>query len=245
MSGWRRNLAVAEDLGGPDERLSVVDATRAAQQSWREPNVVLCLPESDPVSERAWLAGGMSVPPGDGWALDEDLFAHRDGMVTKPEVRALALARLAPRPGTLVWDVGAGSGAVGIECGRMGSAVIAVERDAAQCVRIVANAARYGVDVRLEDAAAPDILADLPRPDSVFVGGGGPTVVRACANVGAARVVVALASLDRFALCRDALRSGGYQVDGAQLSAARLTDLPDGTSRLTGGNPVLVMWGTR
>lgn len=244
LHGWRRNLAVAEDLGGPDERLSVVDAAKASQ-AWREPNVVLCLPESEPVSERAWLAGGISVPPTDGWALDEDLFAHRDGMVTKPEVRALALARLAPRPGTLVWDVGAGSGAVGIECGRMGSAVIAVERDPGQCVRIVANAARYGVDVRLEDAAAPEILADLPRPDSVFVGGGGPAVVRACANVGAERVVVALASLDRFALCRDALRSGGYQVDGAQISAARLTDLPDGTSRLTGGNPVLVMWGTR
>ncbi|HEX9337459.1 MAG TPA: precorrin-6y C5,15-methyltransferase (decarboxylating) subunit CbiE, partial [Pseudonocardiaceae bacterium] len=245
LRGWRRNLAVAEDLGGPDEKLSVVDAAKAAERPWREPNVVLCLPESDPVPERAWLAGGIGVPPADGWALPEDLFAHRDGMVTKPEVRALALARLAPRPGTLVWDVGAGSGAVGIECGRLGSAVIAVERDPGQCVRIVANAARYGVDVRLEDGAAPEILDGLPKPDSVFVGGGGPTVVRACASVGAERVVVALASLDRFALCRDALRAGGYQVDGAQLSAARLVDLPDGTSRLTGGNPVLVMWGTR
>lgn len=242
---WSAVLAVAEDLGGPDERLSVVDAARAAEHDWREPNVVLCLPESDPVAERVWVAGGLGVPPVDGWALSEDAFSHRDGMVTKPEVRALALARLAPRPGTLVWDVGAGSGAVGIECARMGSAVIAVERDAAQCVRIVANAARYGVDVRLEDAAAPEVLSGLPRPDSVFVGGGGPNVVRACADVGANRVVVALTSLDRFALCRDALRAGGYQVDGAQVTAARLVDLPDGTSRLTGGNPVLVMWGTR
>jgi precorrin-6B C5,15-methyltransferase / cobalt-precorrin-6B C5,C15-methyltransferase len=245
LAGWRRKLAVAEDLGGPDERLSVVDAVKAAGQHWREPNVVLCLPESDPVSERVWLAGGLGVPPVDGWALSEDAFSHRDGMVTKPEVRALALARLAPRPGTLVWDVGAGSGAVGIECARMGSAVIAVERDAAQCVRIVANAARYGMDVRLADGAAPEVLSGLPRPDSVFVGGGGPNVVRACADVGADRVVVALASLDRFALCRDALRAGGYQVDGAQVTAARLVDLSNGTSRLTGSNPVLVMWGTR
>lgn len=245
LAGWRRKLAVAEDLGGPGERLSVVDATAGVERDWLEPNVVLCLPESDPVSERGWLAGGLGVPPVDGWALPEDSFSHRDGMVTKPEVRALALARLAPGPGTLVWDVGAGSGAVGIECARLGSAVIAVERDAAQCVRIVANAARYGVDVRLEDGAAPDVLAGLPRPDAVFVGGGGPTVVRACAEAGARRVVVALASLDRFALCRDALRAGGYQVDGSQVTAARLVDLPDGTSRLTGGNPVLVMWGTR
>ena len=244
LRGWRRNLAVAEDLGGPHEKLTIVDQAKAAARPWREPNVVLCLPESDPAPERTWLAG-INVPPADGWALGEDLFAHRDGMVTKPEVRALVLARLAPRPGTLVWDVGAGSGAVGIECGRMGSAVIAVEQDPGQCVRIVANAARYGVDVRLEDGTAPDVLAGLPRPDAVFVGGGGPNVVRACAEVGAERVVVALASLDRFALSRDALRAGGYQVDGAQISAARLVDLPNGTSRLTGGNPVLVMWGTR
>jgi precorrin-6B C5,15-methyltransferase / cobalt-precorrin-6B C5,C15-methyltransferase len=242
LRGWRRSLVVAEDLGGPDEKLSIVEATAAADRPWREPNVVLCLPEFDHVSESVRLAG-ITAPP--GWALADDEFAHRDGMVVKPEVRALVLARLAPRPGTLVWDVGAGSGAVGVECARLGSAVIAVERDPGQCVRIVANAARHGVDVRLEDTDAPAALQGLPRPDAIFVGGGGPTVVRACAEVGADRIVVALASLDRFAFSRDALRASGYQVDGCQLTAARLADLPNGTTRLTGAGPVLVLWGTR
>jgi precorrin-6Y C5,15-methyltransferase (decarboxylating) len=244
LRGWRRNLVVAEDLGGPAEHVSTVEATAAAGRQWREPNVVLCLPESDPVPERSWLAGGLAMPE-NGWALEEDEFAHRDGMVTKSEVRALALAKLAPRPGTLVWDVGAGSGAVGVECGRLGAAVIAVERDPGQCIRIVANAARYGVDVRLEDGEAPGALVGLPKPDAVFVGGGGPNVVRACAEAGAARVVVALASLDRVALSRDALRAGGYEVSGSQLTSARLVDLPGGSSRLTGTNPVLLLWGTR
>ncbi|HEY1575046.1 MAG TPA: precorrin-6y C5,15-methyltransferase (decarboxylating) subunit CbiE [Pseudonocardiaceae bacterium] len=245
LRGWRRNLVVAEDIGGPDEQVSTVEATAAAGRQWRDPNVVLCLPESDPVAERSWVAGGLGVPPENGWALGEDEFAHRDGMVTKAEVRALALARLAPRPGTLVWDVGAGSGAMGVECGRLGAAVIAVERDPGQCVRIVANAGRYGVDVRLVDGEAPSALVDLPVPDAVFVGGGGPNVVRACSEVGAARIVVALASLDRVALSRDALRAGGYQVEGCQLTSARLVDLPGGSSRLTGTNPVLLLWGTR
>jgi precorrin-6Y C5,15-methyltransferase (decarboxylating) len=245
LRGWRRNLLVAENIGGPTEQVSTMEATAAADREWREPNIVLCLPESDPVPEPSWRAGGLRIPPEQGWALEEDEFAHRDGMVTKAEVRALALARLAPRPGTLVWDVGAGSGAVGVECGRLGSAVIAVERDPGQCVRIVANAARYGVDVRLEDGEAPEVLAGLPTPDAVFVGGGGPNVVRACAEAGASRIVVALASLDRFALSRDALRAGGYEVDGCQLTSARLVDLPGGTSRLTGTNPVLLLWGTR
>jgi precorrin-6Y C5,15-methyltransferase (decarboxylating) len=245
LRGWRRNLVVAEDIGGPAETLSTVEATAAADREWRAPNIVLCLPESDPPPGRSWLAGGLGTPPDDGWALDEDAFAHRDGMVTKPEVRAVALARLAPRPGTLVWDVGAGSGAVGVECARLGAAVIAVERDPGQCVRIVANAAKYGVDVRLEDMEAPAALEGLPQPDAIFVGGGGPNVVRAAAAAGAGRIVVALASLDRFALSRDALRAAGYQVDGCQVTAARLTDLPGGTSRLTGANPVLLLWGTR
>jgi precorrin-6B C5,15-methyltransferase / cobalt-precorrin-6B C5,C15-methyltransferase len=212
---------------------------------WAEPNVVLCLPEHDPVAGVAWRAGGVAVPPADGWALPEDDFAHRDGQITKAEVRALALARLAPGPGTLVWDVGAGSGAVGVECARLGAAVVAVEKDPAQSVRIVANASRYGVDVRLVDGEAPGALAGLPVPDAVFVGGGGPNVVRACAEAGARRVVVALASLDRFALSRDALRAAGYRVDGAQLSASRLADVPNGTTRLVGTNPVLLLWGTR
>lgn len=243
LRGWRRRLVVAEDIGGA-EKVSTVEAWAAVGRQWRDPNVVLCLPESDPVSERVWLAGGFAAPE-TGWALDDDDFAHRDGMVTKVEVRALALARLAPRPGTLIWDVGAGSGAVGVECGRLGAAVVAVERDPGQCVRIVANAARHGVDVRLEDGEAPAVLNGLPTPDSIFVGGGGPNVVRACAGVGAARIVVAMASLDRVALSRDALRAGGYQVDGCQVNSARLVDLPGGTSRLAGTNPVLLLWGTR
>jgi precorrin-6Y C5,15-methyltransferase (decarboxylating) len=245
LHGWRRTLVIAEDIGGPDEKLSTVDASVAARRAWRDPNVVLCLTETDRVAERSWYAGGAAVPPPDGWALPEDAFSHRDGMITKAEVRALALARLAPRPGTLVWDIGAGSGAVGVESARLGSAVLAVERDPGQCVRILHNAAEFAVDVRLVEGAAPDALVGLPRPDAVFVGGGGPLVVKACAEAGADRVVVALTALDRIAAARDVLRAGGYHVEGAQVAASRLAELPDGTSRLAATNPVLLLWGTR
>jgi precorrin-6Y C5,15-methyltransferase (decarboxylating) len=244
LAGWRRTLAVAEDLGGPNEKLTLVDAVQAAGQQWREPNVLLCLADAGEVPDRGWYAGGGTVPVG-GWALPEDDFAHRDGMVTKAEVRAIALARLAPRPGTLIWDVGAGSGAVGVECARLGAAVVAIERDAGQGVRVVANAARHGVDVRLVDGGAPEALAGLPEPDAIFVGGGGPNVVRSCAEIGAPRIVVALAAIDRMAPARDNLRWAGYDVQGTQISAARLVDLPGGASRLEATNPVLLLWGTK
>ncbi|MFI9384769.1 precorrin-6y C5,15-methyltransferase (decarboxylating) subunit CbiE [Kutzneria sp. NPDC052558] len=244
LGGWRRTLIVAEDIGG-DEIVSTVDAADAAMRTWREPNVVLCLADPDAVAPRGWLAGGEPLPGTAGWALSEDEFAHRDGMVTKSEIRAVALARLAPAPGTLIWDVGAGSGSVAVECARFGAAVVAVERDPVQCVRIIANVTTHGVDVRVVEAEFLAAVHGLPQPDAIFVGGGGTKVVRAAASVGAPRIVVSLAAVDRVAPARDALRENGYTVEGVQLSASRLADLPDGSSRLSAVNPVTVVWGVR
>ncbi|MBA2471218.1 MAG: precorrin-6y C5,15-methyltransferase (decarboxylating) subunit CbiE [Pseudonocardiales bacterium] len=239
LGGWRRSVLVAEDLGGPDERVRRFDGGPV-----RDPHIVLCLADEDAVPTRGWIAGGEPVPPAAGWALDEAEFSHRDGMITKSEVRALALARLAPGPGRLVWDLGAGSGSVGVECARLGAAVIAVERDPAQCARLVANASAHQVDVRVIEGEALAVLGGLPEPDAVFVGGGGPDVVRAAAKA-SPRVVVALAALDRLAPCRTALREAGHEVDGIQLAASRFAELPDGSVRLAATNPVLVLWGRR
>jgi precorrin-6Y C5,15-methyltransferase (decarboxylating) len=245
LVGWRRTLIVGEDLDGPHERVVKVEPAEAARCAWREPNIVLSVAELDSVPRRGWLAGGHPVPPASGWALPEEQFAHRNGMITKAEVRAVALSKLAPRPGTLVWDVGSGSGSVAVECARMGAATIAVERDSAQVLRLITNAAEHGVEVRVEEEAAPKALRNLPKPDSIFVGGGGPEVVTACAHAGASRVVVPLAAVDRVASTRDALRTAGYQVEGVQLSVNRLVELPDGSSRLEAANPVVLISGAR
>ncbi|GAA5136679.1 precorrin-6y C5,15-methyltransferase (decarboxylating) subunit CbiE [Pseudonocardia adelaidensis] len=243
LEGWPRTLVVAEDLGGPDERLTTLTAAEAATRDWHPLTVVLCLRDPDAVPGRGWHAGGEPVPPGDGWALPDDAFEHRAGMVTKAEVRALVLARLAPRPGALVWDVGAGSGSVAVECARLRAAALAAERLADDGARIAANAAAHGVDVRVVAGDAPAVHAGLPRPDAVFVGGGGPEVVAAA--TGAERVVVALAALDRIAPTRAALHTAGLAVDGVQLAASRFADLPDGSVRLAATNPITILWGTR
>ena len=178
----------------------------------------------------------------EGWALAEEAFEHRDSMVTKPEVRALALARLGPGPGALVWDVGAGSGSVAVECARFGAAVIAVERDPAQCARVAANARRHRTEVRVVGGAAPGALDGLPDPDAVFVGGGGLAVVSAVAARRPARIVVALAAVERAGPALEALTGAGYAVDGTLLQASRLASLPDGAHRLAPANPVFLLW---
>jgi len=188
------------------------------------------------------MAGGHGSPA--GWALGEEEFDSRDAVITKAEVRALALARLAPGPGMLVWDVGAGSGSVAVECARFGAAVIAVERDAPRCGRIRANAVRHAVDVRILPGEAPGALDGLPDPDAVFVGGGGLTVIEAVAARHPARIVVALAAVERAGPAHAALRAAGYAVDGALVQAARLAPLPGDVHRLAAVNPVFLVWAT-
>jgi precorrin-6Y C5,15-methyltransferase (decarboxylating) len=236
-----RRLVVAERLGTGDERVVETTPARAAGGEWREPNVVLVL-GADPVAPApGWVAGN---PPGpDGWALPEAAFAHRDSMITKAEVRAVALARLGPRLGDLVWDVGSGSGAVAVECARFGAAVVAVERDPAACGTIRANARTHGVELAVVHGAAPECLDGLADPDAVFVGGGGPEVLHACAARRPARLVVALAAVERVGPALATLRAAGYETEGVQLQANRLLGLPDGAHRLAATNPVSLVSG--
>ncbi|RJL22791.1 precorrin-6y C5,15-methyltransferase (decarboxylating) subunit CbiE [Bailinhaonella thermotolerans] len=244
-----REVVVAERLGAPDER--VVRLSPRAGRSpalsageFAQPNVLIAYDPARAAGERAgWLAGHQGAP--DGWALGEDAFEHRDSMITKAEVRAVVLARLGPRPGTVVWDVGAGSGSVAVECARFGARVIAFERDAGQCARIRANAVRHGVHVEVVPGPAPAALDGAPAPDAVFLGGGGEEVAAAAVRHGPRRVVAALASLDRVAPLRALLAGAGYAVEGTQLQASRLAGLPNGSVRLVAANPVFVVWGER
>jgi precorrin-6Y C5,15-methyltransferase (decarboxylating) len=233
-----RRLVVAERLGAADERLTEIAPAAAAESRWRDPNVVLVLGDRAR-EESGWLAGR---PPGPaGWALPDDGFDHR--MLTRAEVRALALARLGPRLGDLLWDVGAGSGSVAVECARFGAAVLAIERDRAARETIRTNAARYGVEVGVIAATAPECLADLPDPDAVFVGGGGLGVLAACAARRPARLVAGYAAVERVGPALATLAGAGYDAHGVQVQANRLAALPDGTHRLAATNPVYLVSG--
>ncbi|MCH6159596.1 precorrin-6y C5,15-methyltransferase (decarboxylating) subunit CbiE [Streptomyces sp. M600PL45_2] len=246
-TGIPRTLVVATSLGTEDERVERLSPAEAAARAWPDPvSVVLCLDPARtvPSAQRA-LAGGRT--PRSRWALPEEEFAHRDSMVTKYEVRALALARLAPGPGDLIWDVGAGSGSVAVECALLGAAAVAVEQAADGVERVRANAAAHGVDLQTVHGGAPGVLDGLPDPDAVFVGGGGRDlagIVAACAARARRSVVVTLAALDRVPEVRAALSGAGLVTDGVLLNSSRLSPLPGDVMRLAATNPVFVLWGT-
>lgn len=167
-------FSVLGDLGGPTE--SSYSCSRADSVAARD----LAFPRLNIVAIQC--AG----PLVGGWAagLPDDAFEH-DGQLTKRDLRASALARLMPVPGQLLWDVGAGAGSVGIEWMRAHPTcrAIAIEASTERASRIGRNAARLGVPgLSVVQGRAPEALAELPRPDAIFIGGGAtrPGVLDTC-----------------------------------------------------------------
>lgn len=158
-------LTVLEDLGGPEERVRSQMAMGFALDDLSALNIcavtVVALPE----------ARVIPLTPG----LPDDLFEH-DGQITKQEVRALTLAALAPRRHELLWDIGAGSGSVGIEWMLADPSLraIAVESKSDRVKRIERNAKAIGVPgLQVVTGSAPAALGGLEAPHAIFVGGGG------------------------------------------------------------------------
>ncbi len=156
-------ITVLAALGGAAE--ARIDATA---DDWTGPAPdfhVLAVECRAAPGERVWPLG-----PG----LPDEAFAH-DGKMTKAEVRAVTLARLAPRRGATLWDVGCGCGSVAVEWLRLArdGVAVGIEPDAGRRALAARNAARLGAPrLRLVDGRAPAALAGLPAPDAVFLGGG-------------------------------------------------------------------------
>lgn len=157
-------LHVLEALGGPGERRQSATAEGFGAAVSAALNLVAIEVAAGPGARVLPLAG-----------LDEAVFAH-DGQITKREVRAVTLGALAPRRGELLWDVGAGAGSVAIEwmLRHPSLRAIAIEARGDRADRIRRNAAALGTPgLEVVEGAAPAALAGLPRPDAVFLGGGG------------------------------------------------------------------------
>ena len=245
LKGWERTFFVCERLGEPDERVFRGEAAAVMGKKWRDPNVVLVLDEDEAVGERGWISGSFDSPG--RWALPEDAFEHRSAMITKPETRSLVLARLGPGPGDLVWDVGAGSGSVAVECARLGAAAVAIERDPDSCSRIRKNATRHRAYVRVIEGEAPGALRDLPEPDAVFIGGSGggfDEIVKLCAVRARRSVVLSLISLERVVPAAEILEGCGMEVESTFLQASRVRGVGS-LHRLVPEAPVFVVSGRK
>jgi precorrin-6Y C5,15-methyltransferase (decarboxylating) len=159
----RSRLTICEALGGSRERLTCLAAEGFALESVDPLNTIGIEVETDADAKIVTLATG----------LPDDMFEH-DGQITKRDIRAMTLAALAPRQGEILWDIGAGSGSIGIEwmLRHKANHAIAIEARSDRAQRIARNALALGVpDLSVVEGMAPEALAGLPLPHAVFIGG--------------------------------------------------------------------------
>ncbi len=190
------------------------------------------------------------------WGLTDDAFEQRRplrGQITKREVRAVSLYSLGLRPDSIVWDIGAGTGSVSVEAAVIAyqGLIYAVERDDAGLALLERNVAEHSPgNVQIVPGLAPQILTELPDPDSVFVGGSGgklAEILKAAARrlKTGGRIVVNLAALERTNETRQRLRGLGFRAEITLVNAARSKEMSDGAVRLEALNPVFVITAWR
>ena len=245
------DLWLCENLGHPDERVQLI-APNAALPTDLQPLLIALLIAREPAAPDPH-----QLPL---FGLDDGLYLqHSDhpGLMTKREVRIQLLAELALPPQGVLWDLGAGTGSVGLEALRLrpGLQLLAVERRAGGAQLIQRNAQRLGVSpAAVLEADATTVLngglpSQLSQPDRVLLGGGGAQRERLlqevltrlrCGGV----VVIPLASIEALASVRPLLENAGLAVRVQQLQAWRGQPLGDGT-RLAPMNPTLIVTGTK
>ncbi|MFF4515840.1 precorrin-6y C5,15-methyltransferase (decarboxylating) subunit CbiE [Streptomyces mirabilis] len=223
LEGVHRTFVICEALGTASERVTILTSDKAADHTWRDPNVVIVIGGFVAAAEDGgWIAGRDPGAGPRGWALPAQAYGGALGEGETDLLRAAQLARLGPRVGDLVWDIGSGSGAFATEAARTGAAVIAVDRNPGSCARTEDSARRYGVQMQIVHGTAPHVLENLPEPDVVRVGGGGVQVVSAVADRRPQRIVTHAATRDAAELVGRDLSEHGYQVECALIQSVEL-----------------------
>ncbi|MEU6376433.1 precorrin-6y C5,15-methyltransferase (decarboxylating) subunit CbiE [Streptomyces sp. NPDC046909] len=223
MEGVHRTFVICEELGTEREQVTILTSDKAADHTWRDPNVVIVIGGPVTAAEGGgWISGRDPGTGPRGWALPAEAYDGPLGEGETDLLRAAQLARLGPRVGDLVWDIGCGSGAFTVEAARAGAAVIAVDRDLTACGRTDAAARRFGVQLQIVRGTAPHVLENLPEPDVVRVGGGGAAVVSAVADRRPQRIVAHAMTRDEAELIGRDLTEHGYRVECALIQSVEL-----------------------
>ena len=243
-------LCVLEDLGQATERLTWLSPREALEQEFSPLNLVVILPgaRQHPQAATPSEAGGLGHLH---LGLPEEALARQGGLITKAEVRAVVLAKLALTPGLTLWDLGAGCGSVSLEASLLlpGGRIIAVEQDQDRAAQIRANRAKFGVtNLEVVLGRAPACLADLPVPHRVFIGGGGrdlgvilPAVLGRLER-GGERVALTATLLDTLETARGVLASAGWRMEVTLLQVSRSRPLAGG-AYMQAQNPVWIVSG--
>jgi precorrin-6Y C5,15-methyltransferase (decarboxylating) len=237
---------VCENLGAPDERVTQGELAEIADMEFAPLNVMILKRKPGRPDQQA--SGSAFRRFGNR----DDVFAQsqpKSGLITQAEVRAIALAQLDIQPANIVWDIGAGSGAVAIEAAQLSfpGMVYAIEQDVADYHLIVANAQSFGVrNLTAIHGTAPAIFHGLPAPDAIFVGGTGKEVSRLLEGAYSAlrprgNMVVNVATLESLSAAYTTLHNLARSVETLLVNVARSHEQFE-TMRFEAVNPTFLLW---
>ncbi len=234
---WK--MCVFEQLGTPDERVRWLSPTEVSDMDFREPNAVVLKKGETKRRSRPLVLGAP-----DHW------YEHERGMITKAEIRAVALSKLRLGPAHVFWDLGAGSGSVSVEASIFVTRgqIVAVEKNASRIEQIRENMKIFGAEnIRVVHAELPDGMEELPQPDRVFIGGGGkdlPGIIRAVAKklLPDGRIVANTVMIETMAAAAAELESLGFETETIQTQINESVPMPTGT-RFEAKNPVWIVSG--
>lgn len=231
---------VGENLGGPEERYHRYSLAEMATAECSPLNVVILLRRIDAAAPRR------------GFGFADEQFQQRKpekGLITKREVRVFSLSELCLSERSVVWDIGAGSGSVAVECARLAKygKVFAIEKNEGDLANIVANQHKFRTDFPVIHAKAPDGLENLPAPDAVFIGGSGGELEGLISLCAArlrpdGRIVVNAVTVETLHASMSALQAAGLETSVTLVQTARSKPIL-GMTRLEGLNPVYVITG--
>ena len=235
-------MCVLEQLGTDNERVSWHEPADAAKMTFTEPNIVIFRRSKRRRDKTDVLQLGLS----------DDQYEHERGLITKAEVRAITLSKLKLEPFHVVWDLGAGSGSVGIESALFVTKgkIIAVEKDQKRFQQIGVNMKRFNVkNMEVIHGLLPDAIDGLPRPDRVFIGGGGKdlsTIIqKACHKLRPSGVIVVnTALLSSMISAIEAMEGAGLHTEMVQVQVNRSRKMP-WSQRLESENPVWIISGDK
>ena len=232
-------MAVAERLCQPEERIVSGFSIRAAtQMPFAELNVVLL-----------WRTQRRT--PQVLFGLADASFAQRHpekGLITKNEVRAVSLARMQLRLDSVVWDIGAGSGSVGLEAARLcrQGHVYAIEKNVDDCANVLQNRLALGISNHtLRHGKAPEGLAEWADPDAVFIGGSGGELTELIQLIlqrlkSGSWLVMNFVTLENLSVALDTVKALGANWDVLQLQASRSKPILH-MNRMAAENPVWIV----
>jgi precorrin-6Y C5,15-methyltransferase (decarboxylating) len=237
---------VFERMGHSDAHFDQYELNEAAMKTFAEPNLVVCIKGADTQQKRFLPELQLYL------GMPDNFYAHENSLITKAEVRVVSLSKLALQSDHVLWDLGAGSGSVGIEASLFikTGRIVAVEKNARRIYQIKQNKHRFQVhQLEIVQSVLPDGISALPTPDRIFIGGGGndldKIIVQSATRLRSEGIMVLNTVLmDSFNTAYFTLKQLNFDVNITQIQVNE-SKIMTGGIRMAAQNPVWILIGKK